>query len=91
MARRNVLDLSLAELEEWCAGHGLPRYRAAQVAGWLYRHDVRDFDAMTNLAPAVRSDLAAEFAIGALEQVRVERSHDGTRKLLFRLDDGATI
>jgi 23S rRNA (adenine2503-C2)-methyltransferase len=91
MARRNVLDLSLAELEEWCGQHGLPRYRAAQIAGWLYRQDVRDFDAMTNLAPAVRRDLGAEFTIGALEQVRVERSHDGTRKLLFRLADGATI
>jgi 23S rRNA (adenine2503-C2)-methyltransferase len=91
MTPRNILDLSLAELEDWCAERDLPRYRAAQVTGWLYRHDVRDFDAMTNVAPALRRDLAADFTIGALEQVRVERSHDGTRKLLFRLHDGATI
>ena len=43
MGQRNVFDLSLTELEDWCTERGLPRYRAAQVTGWLYRHDMREF------------------------------------------------
>jgi 23S rRNA (adenine2503-C2)-methyltransferase len=46
---------------------------------------------MSNLAPALRAELAASFTIGALALGRVDQSHDGTRKLLFRLRDDATI
>jgi 23S rRNA (adenine2503-C2)-methyltransferase len=91
MGQRNVFDLSLAELEDWCTERDLPRYRAAQVTGWLYRHDVREFAAMSNLAPALRAELAASFTIGALALGRVDRSRDGTSKLLFRLHDDTTI
>jgi 23S rRNA (adenine2503-C2)-methyltransferase len=87
----NVLDLSLAELEAWCEERGLPRYRAAQIATWLYRRGGRDFDAMTNLPASLRGELAAHFRIGSLELVSVSRSSDGTHKLLLRLDDGARI
>src|SRR5262249_2548101 len=91
MASRNIHDCSLGDLEDWCAERDLPGYRAAQVTGWLYRHGARDFGAMSNLAPALRTELAACFDIGALALAREERSDDGTRKLLFRLRDGATI
>ncbi len=91
MDRPDILELSLAELEAWCAERGLPRYRAAQVTAWLYQRGVRDFHEMTNVARAVRDELAAAFTIGSLELAKVSRSSDGTQKLLFRLRDGATI
>jgi 23S rRNA (adenine2503-C2)-methyltransferase len=88
---KDILDLSLSELEAWCEAHGLPRYRAAQVARWLFHQGVRDFEAMANLPPAVRAALAASFRIGSLSVARVSRSEDGTTKLLLALPDGATI
>jgi 23S rRNA (adenine2503-C2)-methyltransferase len=87
----DILDRSLADLTVWCEAHGAAGYRAAQIATWLYRHGVRDFAVMRNLPSDLRTALAAEFRIGLPDVARVSRSHDGTRKLLFRLMDGATI
>jgi 23S rRNA (adenine2503-C2)-methyltransferase len=87
----DILDGSLAELAAWCEAHGAPGYRATQIATWLYRHGVNDFAAMRNVPADLRAALAAEFRIAHPEVARVSRSSDGTRKLLFRLDDGATI
>ena len=87
----SVLDLSRAELEAWCAAHGAPAYRAAQIATWLYRHGAREFAAMKNVPAALRDALAAELSVGLPELASVSRSYDGTRKLLLRLADGATV
>jgi 23S rRNA (adenine2503-C2)-methyltransferase len=90
-ATRDILDLSKAELEAWCTAHDVPAYRAAQVAAWLYRQGVADFAAMKNLPGALREQLAHEFRIGHPAVASVSRSYDGTRKLLLRLADDATI
>ncbi|MCC6766055.1 MAG: 23S rRNA (adenine(2503)-C(2))-methyltransferase RlmN [Deltaproteobacteria bacterium] len=87
----SILDCSRAELEAWCDAAGVPRYRAAQIATWLYRHGARDFAAMTNLPATLRDALAAAFRVGLPELLHVSRSFDGTRKLLLRLADGATV
>ena len=91
MAAADILDLSHAELEAWCTAQGVPSYRAAQIATWLYRQGARDFAAMRNLPASLRETLAAGFRIGGAEIAQVSRSTDGTRKLLLRLSDGATI
>jgi 23S rRNA (adenine2503-C2)-methyltransferase len=87
----DILDLSRTELEAWCVAEGLPSYRAAQIATWLYRHGAREFAVMRNVPAPVRERLAAAFRIGLPEVATISRSADGTRKLLLRLDDGATI
>lgn len=91
MGLSDVLELALADLEAWCAEHGYPRYRAAQVATWIYQRGVREFAAMTNVPRALRDELAASFALGSLTLDKVDRSTDGTQKLLFRLHDEGTI
>ncbi len=91
MALPDILDLSRPDLEAWCSAHGAPSYRAAQIATWLYRHGVRDFAAMKNLPAELRDALVGAFRIGWPEVAHVSRSTDGTRKMLLRLDDGATI
>jgi 23S rRNA (adenine2503-C2)-methyltransferase len=87
----HIVNLSLAEVEAWCEERRIPRYRAAQVALWLYRRGARDFATMTNLPRALRDELAASFRVGSLTLAGVSRSHDGTTKLLCRLPDGAMI
>ncbi|MCC6848509.1 MAG: 23S rRNA (adenine(2503)-C(2))-methyltransferase RlmN [Deltaproteobacteria bacterium] len=87
----SILDRSRADLEAWCAAAGEPAYRAGQIATWLYRQGAGEFAAMRNLPAALREALAAAFAIDLPEVAHVARSHDGTRKLLLRLADGATV
>jgi 23S rRNA (adenine2503-C2)-methyltransferase len=91
MTAPDVLDLSRAELEAWCTTRDVPTYRAAQITTWLYRQGARDFATMRNLPAALRDTLAGAFRIGLPEVVQISRSTDGTRKLLLRFADGATV
>jgi 23S rRNA (adenine2503-C2)-methyltransferase len=93
--RENLLDLEPAEaerrLEAFMAEHGLPRYRAAQVARRLWQSPAPAFEAMSELPKALRERLDATFAIPRLDLVARQQSTDGTEKFLFRLRDGEAI
>jgi len=87
-----LLDLTYPELEDLILSLGQPRYRATQIAKWLYKHLVSDFKEMHNLPPALREQLAEVSEIGRLNPLEEITSPDGlTRKALFSLPDGHTI
>ena len=67
------------------------RMRVNQIWGWLYAHGVREIDQMTNIARDLRESLAAHFSLARLELADAQHSDDGTRKYLFRLDDGQLV
>jgi 23S rRNA (adenine2503-C2)-methyltransferase len=70
---------------------GASRYRGRQVATWIYRKGIVDLDAMTDLPRDFRARLA-ETAEATLPEVeRATSSQDGSRKLVFRLADGARV
>ncbi|MDW8059682.1 MAG: 23S rRNA (adenine(2503)-C(2))-methyltransferase RlmN [Thermomicrobium sp.] len=87
--RRNTLhDFTLAELEDWVAERGQPRYRARQLFHWAYRQLVLDYEAMTVLPKAMRQELAAALPITGLVEIRRRVADDGdTVKFLFRTQD----
>ena len=89
MGLADIQDLDLGGLETWCADAGEPRYRAAQILGWVHRRGAGDFAAMSNLGRGLRSRLAETFAIARLEPSHVATASDGTRKLLFALSDAS--
>ena len=57
----------------------------------MYEKGVTDFDAMANLPKNFRAQLSAEAACGTMEISHERVSGDGTRKRLWRCDDGALI
>lgn len=59
-------------------------YRGDQLFTWLYRKDVLDFEAMSNLPADLRKRLAETFIIERKGPVSDETSSDGTRKYLFQ-------
>ncbi len=83
--------LTPTALRAWLAEHGAPPYRAAQILSWIYRRGATSFAAMSNLPPALREQLAADFLIPALTPTLVTHARDDTRKLLFQLDERAAI
>jgi len=87
----NLFGMGRDALATLVAERGEPAFRARQVYGWLYRRRVRSLEAMVNLPKAVRATLAAGFEVRWPEVAERALSFDGTRKYLFRLDDGATI
>lgn len=80
--------------EEWSSALAELRerpFRAQQVFKWIHARGVLDPAKMTDLAGALRSSLAASGLGDVLDIAEVRRSSDRTRKVLFRLKDGATI
>jgi 23S rRNA (adenine2503-C2)-methyltransferase len=70
---------------------GEPGFRAQQIFQWIHRHGVLDVEQMTNLARPLRARLREHGLESPLEEEAVQRSSDGTRKLLLRLLDGLAI
>jgi 23S rRNA (adenine2503-C2)-methyltransferase len=87
----NILELTRDQLVDWLAGRGIAAYRADQIRKWIYLRQVDDFDLMTDISKEIRGLLARHFAVGRLGIERVETSRDGSRKYLFRLEDGRHI
>ncbi len=87
----NLRDLSLEEIEAFIASLGKEQYRARQIMKWLYQRRAASFDEMTNLARDFRLKLAGLARIGIPAIEAVQTSVDGTRKILFRLEDGLFI
>ena len=73
--------------QEWNI-KGLPSYRNKQIRKWIYEKGVLNFEEMSNLPLEVRRDLGNEWDLHAMELVRIQGSHDTTRKFLLKLRDG---
>jgi len=91
MPRVNLLDLDIAALTAYCESLGEKAFRARQLAHWIHRHGAADFDAMTDLAKALRSKLKGQAEISAPAVVRDTTSNDGTRKWLLDVGAGNAI
>jgi len=89
--RTDLKSLNVSELREWIASLGKEKYRTTQVLRWLYSEGVESIDEMTNLSKRFREDLGLSSFISKLHPLRIEEARDGTKKFLFRLDDGNRI
>ena len=91
----SLIGMTRAELSAALCALGVPdkqlRMRVNQIWGWLYAHGVREFDQMSNVAKDLRERLAAHYSLARLELADAQHSNDGTRKYLFRLDDGQLV
>jgi len=79
------------ELIEICQEIGLKRFRAIQLFQWVQQKAVRTWEEMKNIGDRDRQVLQSRMTLYPLEKLREQRSKDGTRKYLFRLEDGETI
>lgn len=91
MDKTDLKNLTLPDLEQFLQGKGKERFRATQIFKWIYQHDARSFEEMTNISKELRTELAESAFISILEPETVEEGGDGTRKYLFTLDDGNAV
>jgi len=78
-------------LVDWVAERGLPSYRAGQMLRRLWQVPVERWDQATELPAALRAELDQTFPLPRLAPDTVQQSADGTRKYLWRLEDGEAI
>ena len=89
---KNLTEFGHDRLRDLTTDLGQPRYRADQIYRWIFQRGARDFEAMTDLPRALRQRFVDDgYCIGRIAIHRVDESVDGTRKIAFRLDDGACI
>lgn len=87
--KKDILSLSLTELETELTSIGEKKFRAKQIFNWLHQKKVTSFDNMKNISKDLRTKLDDIFIIYNLVPERVLKSKlDGTIKYLYRLQDG---
>jgi len=89
---KNLLSLSLNELEDLVTELGDKRFRARQIFGWLAK-GAASYDDMTNVPVKLRTSLADSGYYIGLPEVAAEQMSktDGTRKCLYEFRDGARV
>ncbi len=88
--KTDIKELTHDQLISWLKARGIAAYRAAQILKWVYRQ-ADTFEVMTDLGKDIREQLSRNFTIQRLEKSDMETSRDGSRKYLFRLDDGQYV
>ena len=91
MADVDLLSLLPEEIETLARRLGADGYRGRQLATWLFKKGVYDFEAMSNLPKDFRARLAEEAFVRVPDVERVVPSRDGSQKFVLRLADGARI
>ena len=89
--KKNILELDRKELISWLGTRDIESYRADQILKWIYLRQADRFDRMTDIAKDIRPLLADHFTIGRLQTETVEISKDGSRKYLYKLQEGKRI
>ncbi len=88
---KNLMDMSLEELEQMLTEMGQQKFRAKQIYKWV-NSGIKSIDDMTNLSKQLRHDLSQVVNISRIRQVnKLQSQIDSTAKYLFELDDGNII
>jgi 23S rRNA (adenine2503-C2)-methyltransferase len=91
MTKPNIKDMTLEEIEAFIVDLGKEKYRAKQMMKCLYQSGATSFEDMTTLSKVFRAKMSSLAAISQPEPVETQVSKDGTKKILFKLEDGLFI
>jgi 23S rRNA (adenine2503-C2)-methyltransferase len=91
MSKQNLIGYTQAQLEDLMESIGEKRYKGRQLFKWLYSVRQYDFELMTDLTKGTRSLLSEKATFDVPQPDHIAESSDGSRKLLFELEDGSVI
>ena len=87
----DLSNMSLEEIEGFISHLGKEKYRARQIMKWMYQSGVSSFDEMTNLSKVFKKEIKKLARITSPQIEELQESSDGTKKILFRLEDDSFI
>lgn len=90
-SKANLLGLNKEELENFFKSLGYPAFRARQAWHWLYTKGVTSIDQISSFSKDLREELKEKTYIYHPETSLYLTSEDGTKKWLFKLQDGHEI
>ena len=90
-ARPCVLGMTREEVHAWLAPRGHKPYRADQLVEWAFDKGAASWDEMSSLPKSLRQWLADNAELRRASVAADTVADDGTRKLLLRFADGASV
>lgn len=91
LLKKNLTGMTLKELEEFVSQLNMPKFRAKQIADWIYKKDVTDINHFTNFSKKDRALLLESAEVKRLSPSKEFQSVDGTKKYLYILDSWKSI
>lgn len=89
---RSLFGMNTAELSDWMASLGEPKWRGKQLAEAIYRQRIVEFEGITTLSKALRQKIDHEgWQVGRPRIVQAFTSVDGTERYLVQVSDGLTV
>lgn len=88
MNKISLAGKTLDELKTVVSELGMPVFTAKQLSEWIYKKRAFSIDEMTNISSKNRGLLNEKYEIGRTLPVQVAESEDGTKKYLFKTEDG---
>lgn len=90
-AKKRLLGMELAEMQEVASMMGMPSFAARQLMEWVYVRRVRSIADMTNISVKHRNLLMQHYEVGVYDPVEAVHSLDGTIKYLFKIAEGQYV
>lgn len=88
----DLKGMLLTDLQQFVMQQDEPKFRATQIASWIFEKGVSSFESMTNLSKSLRTKLPDVAHITHIRLAHQSRSrHSHTTKYLFTLEDGQTV
>jgi 23S rRNA (adenine2503-C2)-methyltransferase len=87
----DIKNLDKKKLADWCRNNSIASYRAGQIMRWIYNRGADSFDEMTDISKKIRGLISSRFSLSPLYREKIEISKDGSRKYLWRLEDGNAV
>lgn len=90
--KNNILNYSIDDLNSFFESNNKKAFLSKQVYDWIYKKRVFKFSDMLNISKENRIFLEENFELNKLETIIEQKDKiDGTRKFLFKLNDGNKI
>lgn len=89
--KKKLFGLTKSQLEIIVKDLGLPSFTVNQITNWLYKNHVTSIEEMTNLSKKARELLSEKYVVGLEKPIKESSSVDGTKKYLFKIEDGNFI
>ena len=90
--KMNLKGMWVGDFEQLLGELGEKRYKARQLASWIYARGATDFSEMTELSKDLREKLSRIATINGVQLVKKQVSQkDLSEKFLFKLSDGEKV
>jgi len=81
--RKNIRLLDNHDITDFFLSHGEKKFRTQQLNDWLWSKAVTDIGMMSNFSEQLRQKLDEEFVVNAIKPESVNKSEDGSCKIVF--------